>query len=160
MVETLKTLRTQVDTICLVSRNSWPILSVILRKYGLETSFDEIILNGDKGKRIERYLAKHGLSKDESVMVGDMPTLDLFPVLKVGVDAVLVDRWYNRMVRAERIKGLSELPAWLRIADIADGMSKNKARIASLDEFEPQANHDGASPDLTETKRLIAVPGA
>jgi phosphoglycolate phosphatase-like HAD superfamily hydrolase len=160
VVETLKTLRDQVDTLCLVSRNSWPILSAILKKYGIEKSFDEIILNGDKGKKIERYLAKHGLSKDESVMVGDMPALDLFPVLKAGIDAVLVDRWYNRMVRAERIKGLSELPAWLRIADIADGIGKNRVRIASLDEFEHQGDHDRAPSSVAATKRLIAVSGA
>jgi len=81
-------------------------------------------------------------------------------VLRAGIDAVLVDRWYNRMVRAERIKGLCELPAWLRIADIADGMEKNKVRIASLDEFEPQGDQDRAPSCVAATKRLIAVPGA
>lgn len=160
VAETLKRLRDQVDTLCLVSRNSWPILSAILQKYGIEKSFDAIILNGDKGKKIERYLMKHGLSKDESVMVGDMPALDIFPVLKAGIDAVLVDRWYNRMVRAERIKGLSDLPAWLRIADIADDMGRNKVRIASLDEFEPQGGQDRAPSCVAATKSLIALPGA
>lgn len=160
VAETLKTLRGQVDTICLVSRNSWPILSAILRKYGIENSFDAIILNGDKGKEIERYLAKHGLKKDESVMFGDMPALDLYPVLKVGIDAVLVDRWYNGMARAERIKGLSELPAWLRIADMADGMGRNNARTASLDEFQHQGDQDRALSHSAATKSLIAVPGA
>jgi FMN phosphatase YigB (HAD superfamily) len=160
VVETLKRLRDQADTLCLVSRNSWPILSAILRKYGIEKSFDAIILNGDKGKKIERYLAKHGLRKDESVMVGDMPALDLFPVLKAGIDAVLVDRWYNRMVRAERIKGLSELPAWLRMADIADSMGKNKVRIASLDDFAAHGDQDRAPSGVGATKRLIAVPGS
>jgi phosphoglycolate phosphatase-like HAD superfamily hydrolase len=160
VVETLKILRAQVDTLCLVSRNSWPILSAVLQKYGIDKSFDAIILNGDKGRKIERYLAKHGLSKEDAVMVGDMPALDLFPVLKAGIEAVLVDRWYNRMVRAERIKGLSELPAWLRIADIADGMGKNKARIASLDEFGPQGDRDSAPCRMAAPERLIATPGA
>lgn len=160
VAETLTTLRSQVDTLCLVSRNSWPILSAILQKYGIDKSFDAIMLNGDKGKRIERYLARHGLSKEESVMVGDMPALDLFPVLRAGIDAVLVDRWYNRMVRAERIKGLCDLPAWLRIADIADSMGKNKARMATLDEFEPEGEQGRSSCRVSATKSLMAIPGA
>jgi FMN phosphatase YigB (HAD superfamily) len=152
VAETLKRLRDQVETICLVSRNSWPILSAILQAYGIEDCFDAIMLNGDKGKKIEQYLTKHGFSKAESVMVGDMPDLDLFPVLRVGVVSVLVDRWYNRMVRAERISGVAELPTWLKIADIADDLGRERCRNATLDEF--------AVPAPSTTKRLIAVPGA
>ncbi len=153
VLETLLTLRKQVDTICLVSRNNRPILSAILRKYGLEDFFDEIILNGDKGKKISRYLWKHGMSKSESIMVGDMPELDLFPVLRAGIAAVLVDRWYNRSVGAERIKGLKDLPAWLRIADIAESIGCEKPRIATLDEFIGQGR-----PGTSATKSLIATP--
>jgi len=153
VLEALRTLREQVDTICVVSRNSWPILSAILKKYGIEDFFDDIILNGNKGKKIERYLSRHGMSKAESIMVGDMPELDLFPVLRAGVAALLVDRWYNRSVSAERIKGLSDLPAWLRIADIAESMGKDESRIATLDEFVNPATIR-AGP----TKSLIATP--
>jgi len=160
VAQTLKRLRDQVETICLVSRNSWPILSAILHKYGIEGSFDEIMLNGDKGRKIERYLAKHGLNKEDSVMVGDMPELDLFPVLRAGIDAVLVDRWYNRMVKAERIDGLRDLPTWLRMADIVHDMGRDKARIATLDEFPPREVNIAPTNSMTPTKSLIALPGA
>ncbi len=148
VLESLLKLREQVDTLCLVSRNPWPILSAILRKYGIDKSFDAIMLNGDKGKNISRYLAKHGFDKTRSVMVGDMPELDLFPVLRAGVEAILIDRWYNRSVVAERIKGLRELPAWLRLADIAEDMERDRARNSTLDDFLGRG-----------TESLIAVRG-
>lgn len=136
VAEALKELRGRVDTLCLVSRNTWPILSAILRKYGIEDCFDAVLLNGDKGKEIGRYLARQGLRKEDSVMVGDMPDLDLFPVLRAGIESILVDRWYNRSVRAERITGIGELPAWLRLADIVEEMKTDRARNTRLDEFD------------------------
>ncbi len=154
--EALLQLRGRVDTLCLVSRNTRPILSAILAKYGLEDRFDDVLLNGDKGKKIEQYLAERGLRKQDSVMVGDMPDLDLYPVRRAGIEAVLVDRWYNRSARAERIGGLSELPAWLRVADIAEGMVRRRVRIASLDEFDTPPKGAGHPQASKSTGSLIS----
>jgi hypothetical protein len=101
------------------------------------------------------------LKKEESLMVGDMPSLDLYPVKRAGIEAVLVDRQYNRWAKAERIKGLSDLPSWLKIADIVDDMERNRCRNATLDEFAVHVASTGtACGDRSATKRLIAVPGA
>jgi len=151
VAEALETLRNEVDTLCLVSRNTEPILTAVLEHFGIRDYFDSVMVNGDKGKRISRYLEEHGLSKDEAVMVGDMPALDLQPVLRAGVYSILVDREYNRWANAERIKGVRELPTWLRLAGIADDIGRSRVRVATLDEFS-----DGCH---APTKRLMAEAG-
>ena len=133
--EALRSLRSQVDTMCIVSRNTEPILKAVLGRYGLSELFDDILLNGDKGKKIARYLRERGLRKEESIMVGDMPTLDLYPVRRAGIDAVLVDRDYNRFAKAERIRGIGDLPVWLKMADLDYQMSRDIGRNATLDEY-------------------------
>lgn len=157
VVEAIKAIRSRADTLCLVSWNTEPVLAALLEKYGLEHCFDAIMINGDKGKRIAKYLRENGFRKEEAVMVGDMPTLDLFPLRRAGIEAVLVDRPYNRWVKsAERIKGLVDLPCWLKVADIAEDIERNRVRNATLDEFlgdDKPASHPN-------TKRLIATPGA
>ncbi|MCX6658178.1 MAG: hypothetical protein NTY62_05780, partial [Euryarchaeota archaeon] len=122
----------------------------------------DIMLNGDKGKQIAQYLSRRGLRRDESVMVGDMPVLDLYPVRRLGIEAILVDRIYNSWAKAARIRGVSDLPSWLKIADLAEEMGHHRAYTASLDDFDPafvgRLRTQGRS--LVPTKRLIAVPGA
>jgi len=85
-----------------------------------------------------------------------MPRIDFFPVKKLGIESILVDRYYNQGVPAERIPGLSELPAWLRIADLVESMSPS-TRVKPLDEFvtayELAGNRDN------KTKSPIGVPG-
>lgn len=155
VLEAVKAIRSRAETLCLVSRNTAPILAAMLHKYGLERTFDCIMLNGDKGKNIEKYLRAHGYRKEDAVMVGDMPTLDLFPVRRAGIEAILVDRPYNRWVKGvERIKGLNDFPGWLRIADIAETIERDRVRNATLDEFMGQTS---SGPP---TQSLIATPGA
>jgi phosphoglycolate phosphatase-like HAD superfamily hydrolase len=133
--EALVRIRARSETLCLASRNSPEILNALLDKFKIRGFFDCILLNGNKGRNISRYLSRRGLSKDEAVMVGDMPRLDLFPVREHGIEAILVDRVYNRYADAERIAGLKDLPAWLRVADVAEGMGKKAVRIPRLEEF-------------------------
>ncbi len=91
-------------------------------------------------------------------MVGDMPTLDVFPVKRVGIEAVLVDRPYNRWAKSvERISGIVDLPGWLRVADIAEGIELDNRRNSTLDEFLEDRRPSGIPPP---TKTLIATPGA
>jgi len=154
--EAIRELKGRVETLCIVSLNPEPILSALLKKFGLADAFDDIMLNGNKGKLIRDYLRKHNMRADEAVMVGDMPRIDLFPVRNAGVESLLVDRYYNRWARAERIRGISELPAWLRIADLAEAMSPSP-RVKPLDEFvtafELLVHHDN------KTKSTVCVPG-
>ncbi len=160
--ESLELLRSQVDTLCLVSKNPEDILGALLDKFGIRHLFDDIMLNGDKGKQIARYLSRRGLRRDESVMVGDMPVLDLYPVRRLGIEAILVDRVYNSWAKATRIRGISDLPSWLKIADLAEEMGRHRAYVASLDDFD-SARAETFKTQISSsipTKRLIAVPGA
>lgn len=159
--ETLLWLRNHADTICLVSRNTEDILASLLGKFQIRDFFDEIMLNGDKGRKIEHYLRKNGFRKEESLMVGDMPTLDFYPLMRVGIEALLVDRPYNSWAKGERIRGISDLPSWLRIADIVYEAEKNHSRSATLDEFTTATELTG-TPYVSRppTKRLMAIPGA
>ncbi len=157
--ESLERLRSQVITLCLVSRNPPEIIDALLDKFGIRQYFDEILLNGNKGKQIAKYLYRRGYRRDESVMVGDMPVLDLYPVKRVGIESILVDRDYNGFAKVERIRGVSELPNWLRIADIAEGAGNHRPYIASLDDFETADTIAARAARLSSrsTQRLIAA---
>lgn len=148
--EALVSIRERIDTLCIASRNSRPILDSLLEDFGIRDFFDEVLINGNKGKQIARYLDQYGLDRSEAVMVGDTPVLDLYPVRRAGMEAILVDRPYNRWADAERIKGVSELPAWLRIADLAE--VRRIPRNSTLDDF--------LGPPTAQTKRLISVTGS
>jgi len=138
--EALVKIRERSDTLCIASRNSPEILAALLDKFGIREFFDEILLNGNKGKNVSRCLSRRGLSKEDALMVGDMPRLDVFPLKEHGIEAILVDRVYNRYADAERIAGIKDLPAWLRLADVADGMIRKRSRMTRLDEFGSGAN--------------------
>jgi len=153
--DALRLLRRKAHTLGLVSWNSEPVLRALLRKFNLHDFFDCILINGDKGKRVESYLRRNGLSKDEAIMVGDMPNLDLYPLRRAGIDAILIDRDYNWYVKAEKIKGIHELPDWLRIADLADRLEKERSRNSTLDEFMSADDHS-----TRPTKNLIASAGS
>lgn len=146
--EVLPKIRALADTLCVVSRNSPDILNALLDKFGIRGYFDGILLNGNKGRNISRFLWRRGLMKEDAVMVGDMPRLDVFPVKEHGIEAILVDRVYNRYADAERIGGLKDLPAWLRLADVAEGVGKRSVRMSRLEDFlcRPHPNLDCRSP--------------
>jgi phosphoglycolate phosphatase-like HAD superfamily hydrolase len=159
--EALEKIREQVDTLCIVSKNPEDILNALLVKFGIRHLFDEVMLNDNKGKLIANYLHRKGFRREDSVMVGDMPALDLFPVRRMGIEAVLVDRSYNSWVKAERIKGISELPSWLKIADLAEQMGQERPYIASLDDFQTADIFRDvlARTGGKQTKRLMAAQG-
>ena len=154
VVKALEELREQTDTLCIVSLNSEPVLDAILDHFNIRRFFDEVMVNGNKGERIEKFLKEKGLRKEDSIMVGDTPSLDLYPVVKKGIHSLLVDRDYNQGHAAERVRGVYELPAWLRIADLAETMFRERVRIATRDEFA----FEHSSGD--RTKSLIATSGA
>jgi FMN phosphatase YigB (HAD superfamily) len=159
--EALEELRERVDTLCVVSKNPAEILDALLVRFGIRHLFDEIMLNDNKGKLIASYLYRKGLRREDSVMVGDMPTLDLFPVRKLGIEAVLVDRSYNGWAKAERIRGVFELPSWLKIADLAEQMHLNRPFVASLDDFQTADSFRSlvARTRGVQTKSLMATHG-
>ena len=156
--EALEILRRQADTLCVVSRNPEEILLALLDRFGIRSYFDAIMLNGDKGDHILEFLAKRGLSRRNALMVGDLPRLDLYPARRAGVEAILIDRFYNQGVDAERIKGIRELPTWLKIADLAEDVGSGRPYVASLDDFQTAAEIENERlVGARSTKSLIAT---
>lgn len=149
VAEALDSLKGSLDSLCIVSKNHKQVLDTLLDDFGIKGYFDEVILNGDKGREIMKYLSQRGFDHREALMVGDTPNLDLYPVRNAGVSAILVDRPYNRGADAERIKGVHELPSWLMAADLTE--DPVGPRNTTLDEF--------LEPDGKRTKRLISATG-
>ncbi len=154
--EAIREIKGEAETLCLVSLNPKPVLDALLQKFGIREFFDEIMINDDKGRLIKDYLRRNNMRPDQAIMVGDMPRVDLYPVKRVGVDSILVDRYYNQGIPAERIRGLSELPAWLRIADLVESMSPS-ARVKPLDEFVTALELSGRRDNKTNSP--VGVPG-
>jgi|GEM_PF-1467040 len=153
--EAIRELRKHAETLCVVSLNPAPVLEALLQQFGIRDAFDEVMLNGNKGHLIRDFLRKHNFRTDQAIMVGDMPKIDLWPVRKAGIECVLVDRYYNQGVSAERIRGISELPSWLRIADLAEEISP-PPRVKPLDEFVTAYELSGRD---NKTKNQVGVPG-
>jgi len=148
--ESLEHLRRQAETMCVVSWNRGDILDELLEQNGIRDMFDEVMLNEDKGKLIGSFLSRRGLPRESALMVGDTPEMDIYPVERAGIEAVLVDRPYNRDAVAERIGGLRELPAWLSRAGSSDLTAPRSGGDSTLDQFVDL----GGTP---HTKRLMAV---
>jgi FMN phosphatase YigB (HAD superfamily) len=148
--EALETLRRTADTMCIVSWNKKPILDALLEENAIGHIFDDIMLNGDKGRLIRSFLSRRGVRPDMALMIGDTPELDIHPVRRVGVEAILVDRPYNRGADAERIRGVCELPAWLERTREAGRGRLPPAMNATLDQFLD-------AEEARRTKRLISV---
>jgi len=160
VLQALMSLRDGAETLCVVSMNDERVLNHLLRKFGIASWFDCIMVNGNKGERVSRYLADRGFRKEDALMVGDMPNLDLFPLRDAGIEAILVDRPYNRWARAERIQGLRDLPRWLEGAVTRRVAYGVRGRLTTLDEYIRRGDAAGAVPDgaAGRTKRLIEVP--
>lgn len=147
--EALGALRGSVDSLCIASKNSKEVLDALLEDFGIRDCFDEILLNGDKGRQILEYLRARGHDRRDAVMVGDTPVLDIFPLQRAGIEAILVDRPYNRWADVERIRGIRELPSWLRIASLVD--REDVPHNSTLDDF--------IEPSRRKTGRLISTTG-
>ena len=159
--ETLESLKDQMDSICLVSHNPESILMAVLEKFGIRHLFDEVMINGDKGKQIVEYLIRNGYRRENALMIGDTPKLDLFPVRRMGIESILVDRSYNFWADAERIKSLADLPTWLKIAEIAEEIGNVRPYVASLDDFVTADKLVAPSTSRAlATKRLIGASWA
>ena len=96
-----------------LSRHDERVLPQLLEEFHLSTFFDDVLINGDKGQRATRWLKEQGLGPEDALMVGDREDLDILPLDRVGIRALLVDRPYNRQVQAPRVSSLQEVPQWV-----------------------------------------------
>lgn len=103
MIEFLTYLKRSGYVLYVVSKHIDELLLGLLEYFGITDFFNEIMINGDKGQRINDYISRRNISPEECVMFGDHFDLDIDPVIRVGVDAILVSREYNRNVDAFRV---------------------------------------------------------
>ncbi len=97
-----------------LSRHDEKLLPSILEEFNLSTFFDDVLINGDKGDRAMAWLKNKNISEAHALMVGDREDLDIIPLRRVGIQAVLVDRPYNRDVETRRLHDIQELTDWLQ----------------------------------------------
>lgn len=96
-----------------LSRHDEKLLPQLLEEFHLSTFFDDVLINGDKGERAIAWLKAQNMTPHNALMVGDREDLDILPLRRVGIHAVLVDRPYNERVDAPRLHDLEELIHWL-----------------------------------------------
>jgi FMN phosphatase YigB (HAD superfamily) len=107
--ELLQTLRDQGVKRVVLSRHDERILPGLMEEFHLSRLFDDVLINGDKGERAMQWLKENGLSTADAVMIGDREDLDILPMQRVGIHAVLIDRPYNQQIAAPRVKSLQGL---------------------------------------------------
>lgn len=90
--DVLERLKARGFTLLVVSWHKEELLRQMLDSFGILDFFEDIIVNGHKGRRIKRYLGERGLGNEEALMIGDNPHVDIYPVLSEGIDAVLLTR--------------------------------------------------------------------
>ncbi|MFH0927746.1 MAG: HAD-IA family hydrolase [Candidatus Micrarchaeota archaeon] len=92
-------------------------LTETVRHFKLDRIFNEIHAAddypGSKGEHMLRILLKRRIKKKEALMVGDSQKWDYSPAKKVGIDALLLRRSYNRACIVRKIDGLDEVSNYL-----------------------------------------------
>ena len=96
-----------------VSKHRPRLLFGILDKFSLLNLFQDVLVGEDKGDLIASYLEERGLSKARVLMVGDTPSLDVEPVRRAGIRAVLISQ--DRDGGGETLSSLEELLHYLGV---------------------------------------------
>ncbi|MBR9690859.1 HAD family hydrolase [Candidatus Woesearchaeota archaeon] len=88
----------------------------IMERFNFKETFDELFLSYETGcikcdcDIFNQVLEKMGVSKDETIMIGDSMESDIESAKKVGIRGILVDRRNNRDYK-DRVLNLRELRA-------------------------------------------------
>jgi len=90
------------------------ILIHMLDMFGVLSEFEGVFVTTGKKDRVMAELLRSNETDPSTVlMVGDLPTHDIYPMRKLGVKGILIDREYNRHAWGPRIgKMLSLLKYW------------------------------------------------
>ena len=111
----LKKLRKANFPMYIVSKHNYELLHNLLSHFKIKYYFTEIFINGNKGKRIKEVIKKKKISKNYCIMIGDIYELDILPVIKIGIKAIIINREYNTHIQAPRINNYNELLKLLNI---------------------------------------------
>ncbi len=96
VVETLQRLKDMEIEMVVVSKHNPELLPSLLEHLGISDYFTEIMINGNKGDKMMRFLKKRNIPKDEAVIVGDTHEIDIKPAQEVGIKGYLLggkDLW-------------------------------------------------------------------
>ncbi|MFH1590849.1 MAG: HAD family hydrolase [archaeon] len=102
----------------LVANSDCFSVSEVMEKYGLNETFDHVLLSHEVGhlktdpQMWDIVLEKTGCEKEEVMMVGDSIESDMAPASNAGMSAVLVDR-RDRREYPDKVRNLKELSNYL-----------------------------------------------
>jgi FMN phosphatase YigB (HAD superfamily) len=105
----LKKLRKKKVPVYVCSMHKEAILLGMLEEFGIKHFFKEILINGDKGRRIKEVARRARIPLGSCIMVGDRYDLDIEPTMREGIRSYLIDRWYNRDFKVPRIGSLLDI---------------------------------------------------
>jgi FMN phosphatase YigB (HAD superfamily) len=108
--DALRRLRAQGSRVVVVSKHREDLLLQLFDAWGLRALIDDVILTHRKGQAIARFLETEGVPPSRALMLGDRPDLDVEPVLREGVPALLLRRDYNLTYEGDVLCCLADLP--------------------------------------------------
>jgi len=117
-MEVLEQLKAEGCKIAMISNTDCFTTEDVMKKYGLDKYFDEVMLSCKAGmlkndtRMFETVLNNLGVSRNEAVMVGDSIETDMEGAKNAGIRFVLLDR-KDRREFSPKIRTLSELNAFL-----------------------------------------------
>jgi len=115
VISTLAEMRKSGVVMHVVSLHLEGLLAKLLDSLGIGHFFHDLIINGDKGKRIEAYASEHGISRNDCLMVGDRYDLDIAPVHARGIRAILLDREGSNRHPIPPIQSVDELTGFINV---------------------------------------------
>ena len=108
-LELLLRLKTEKIPMYVVSQHRKELLIKLLEYFGIKEFFTDVLVTTEKGKRIQQLAKAKQIPLDKCLMIGDRYELDIAPVLKIGVNALLIDREHNQYLHVPRIKNYDEV---------------------------------------------------
>ncbi|MFQ5910676.1 MAG: HAD family hydrolase [Thermoplasmata archaeon] len=111
----LRALRNRGHRLHILSRNVKDVLRPLVSHFNIGPYFDSVAIEDNKAKYLVEFKHREGLEKEHIVMIGDTWSLDVRPVQRQGIRAILLDREGKSTV-ANRIGDLGDV---LRLSEDA-----------------------------------------
>jgi FMN phosphatase YigB (HAD superfamily) len=89
--ETLNELLKMGHELVVVSLHKEELLEDLLIQLGIRKFFAEVLVNGDKGVEMSKYLEEMNIPKENALIVGDKYDIDIEPAKRVGIRGLLLN---------------------------------------------------------------------
>jgi FMN phosphatase YigB (HAD superfamily) len=90
VIETLKELLKKRTKLVVVSVHKEDLLPGLLEDLGVREYFADVLVNGDKGDVMMKYLNDNNIPKENAMIVGDKYDIDIEPARRVGIKGLLL----------------------------------------------------------------------